>query len=185
MLLKLSEKLTKLKKINKMSIITPSIFVAEIAVPQSGNYFENGGNLQAFIDKYERKFMLALFGVTFYDEIKAGLAEDPIPTKWSNLVSDDLKLAIANYVYWHWKRDETTQSVGISETKPKAENSSVTNSEVKQVRAWNEMVDYARGLNLDVEVYPNWTKSYWRNYGYWYIGCEVSDIFYYQNSLNF
>lgn len=181
-----------------MSIITPSIFIAEISIPQTANYFENGGNLQEFIDKYEKKFLLELFGVTFYNELIAGLTPvpvepptdpetfEPIPQKWLDLVNDtDLKAMIANYVYYWWKRDETTQSMGISETKPKAENATVTNSVDKQVRAWNEMVRMVRLFDLSTTTYPNFIRRYWRRYNYWYHGCDVPEIYYFINSLNF
>lgn len=169
-----------------MSIITPSIFIAEIAIPQSTNYFENGGNLQEFIDKYEKRFLIELFGVTFYNEIIAGYGPPATDPKWTALVDDtDLKEMIANYVYWHWKRDETTQSVGISEAKPKAENATVTNSIDKQVRAWNEMVKMVRLFDLSTETYPNFVRRHWRRYDYWFFECEIPEIYYYQNTLGF
>lgn len=168
-----------------MSIITPSIFKAEIAIPQTANYHENGGNLQDFIDKYEKRFLIELFGVVFYNEIKAGLALDPIPEKWTALTDEtDLKEMIANYVYYWYKRDETTQSMGISEAKPKAENATVTNSKDKQERAWNEMVRMVRLFDLDLTVYPNFVCRYWRRYNNWYYGCDISDIYYPINEGN-
>lgn len=169
-----------------MSIITPSIFIAEISIPQTANYFENGGNLQEFIDKYEKKFLLELFGVTFYNELIAGLEEDPAPQKWTDLVNTtDLKEMIANYVYWHWKRDETTQSAGTSEVKTKTDNSTPVNSIDKQVRAWNEMVGMVRLFDLSTTTYPNFVRRYWRRYNSWFHDCEIPRIYYYENSLGF
>lgn len=171
-----------------MSIITPSIFIAEIAIPQKDNYFMNGGNLQEFIDKYEKRFMIELFGVTFYNEIIAGLGEDPVPEKWQQLVNEtDLKEMIANYVYYYWKRDETTQSAGTSEVKTKTDNATSVNSIDKQVRAWNEMVRMVRLFDLSTVTYPNFVRRYWRRYdwSYWFEGCGLPEIYFYINSLGF
>lgn len=172
-----------------MPIITPDIFTAEISIPQTGNYHENGGNVQEFIDKYETRFLKELFGVTFYNEFKAGLAVTPtvdIDPIWIALRDEtDLKAMIANYVYYWYKRDETTQSMGISEAKPVAQNASVTNSVDKQVRSWNEMVRMVRMFDLSTTDYPNFVRRYWRRYNSWYSGCEVPEIYYFINSLNF
>lgn len=172
-----------------MSIIAPSIFVAEIAIAQSENPYVDT-NIQSFIDKYERKFLRdELFGATFYAEILSGLAlldTNPAKAKWISLRDEtDLKQMIANYVYYWYKRNETTLSAGISEVKPKAQNSDVTNSIDKQVRAWNEMVHMVRLFDLSTTTYPNWVRKYWRNYGCWYYGCEISEIYYFKNTLDF
>jgi len=181
-----------------MSIITPSIFIAEISIPQTANYFDNGGNLQEFIDKYEKKFLIELFGVTFYNELINGLTPvpvepptdpetfEPIDPKWTVVVEEtDLKQMIANYVYWHWKRDETTQSAGTSEVKTKTDNSTPVNSIDKQVRAWNEMVGMVRLFDLSTETYPDFVRRYWRRYDSWFHDCDIPRIYYYENSLGF
>lgn len=172
-----------------MSIIAPSIFVAEIAIAQSENAYVDD-NIQKFIDKYERKFMLELFGATFYAEILAGLAlldTNPAKAKWISLRDEtDLKQMIANYVYYWYKRNETTLSAGISETKPKAQNADVTNSIDKQIRSWNEMVHMVRLFDLSTTVYPNWVRKYWRNYNYnyWWDGCDLAEIYFFKNTLD-
>jgi len=172
-----------------MSIITPSIFVGDIDIPQSANYHENGGNLQYFIDKYEKKFLIELFGVIFYNEMINGLALpdiDPDKAKWVAIVDEtDLKEMIADYVYYQWKIDETTQSTGISEVKPKAENANVTNSIDKQVKIWNEMVGMVRLFDLSTTTYPNFVRKYWRRWNNWFFECDVPEIYYHKNTLGF
>jgi len=169
-----------------MSIITPNIFVGEITIPQTTNQFENGGQVQLLINKYEPKFLKQLFGVTFYDEFLAGLLIDPVPAKWSALKDNpDLQSMIANYVYYWFKRNETTFSGGISELKAKAENAVTVNSVDKQVRTWNEMVEMVREFDLDIAVYPDWVKHRYVRYRYWSVGCGVPEIYYPINSLNF
>jgi len=164
------------------TIISPAIFKGEITIAQTENNFMVT-NVQEFIDKYEPKFLKKLLGVTLANDFVNGLAVEPIEAKWLALRDEtDLKEMIANYVYYFYKRDETTQSGGISEVKPKGANSTVTNSIDKQVRAWNEMVGMTRLFDLDTTVYPDYVRVYWRR---WYRGCEVDDIYYPINSLNF
>lgn len=172
-----------------MSIIAPSIFVGEITIPQSTNYFENGGNLQSFIDDYENEFLLKLFGATFYNEFMVGLGPPATDIKWTDLANNVvLKKMISYYVYVKWKIDETTQSFGISEGKPKAENASVTNSVDKQVKIWNKLVDLVRGFDLNTTAYPNFVKRHIYVCGCWYTSCchkKEPDIYYYDNTLGF
>lgn len=170
-----------------MSIVAPSDFIAEIAIPQTANYFSNGGNLQEFIDKYEKRFLLELFGATFYAELIAGLAVEPKPDPdiWAQLVDEtDLKQMICNYVYYWYKRDETTQSVGTGESKNKTDNATPVNSKDKQCRAWNEMANMVRFFDLSTVTYPNWVRRNWRRYSYWVRGCGIPEIYYNINETN-
>lgn len=86
-------------------------------------------------------------------------------------VADLLKQSpIANYVYWKWMEDQTTQTVGIGEAAAKAENSMLVSPATKMVRAWNEMIDWNKDLfgflYTNKETY-NWT-SYYYNDGWYY-----------------
>ena len=170
-----------------MSIITPRIFKAEITISQKSNPYMSD-NIQEFIDKYERKFLLELFGVIFYTEFMTALNTPPTDEKWYSLADNaDLKLMIANYVYYWYKQDETTQSMGISEAKPKAENASVTNSISKQVRTWNEMVRMVRLFDLDTTIYPDFVKRVW--YGtqwdyFYYVQNRIPEIYKYKNTFD-
>jgi len=170
-----------------MSIVAPSDFIAEIAIPQSANYFANGGDLQQFIDKYEKKYLIELFGVTFHNELIAGLAIEPKPDPdiWAQLVSEtDLKQMIANYVYYWYKRSEYTQSAGVGEVKPKTDNSTQSTSSLKMVRAWNEMAEMTRLFDLSTDTYPTFVRRHWRQYDRWFYGCYVPDIYFNINTQN-
>lgn len=171
-----------------MSIITPAIFKGEITIAQTENPYMVT-NVQDFIDEYDPKFLKELLGLALYNEFIAGLAVTPvedIDAKWIALRDEfDLQKMIAYYVYYWYKRDETTQSGGISENKPKSQNASPTNSVDKQVNAWNKMVDLTRLFDLDTNVYPDFSRVYWRRFDLRYCNFNnVSDIYYPINSLN-
>lgn len=76
---------------------------------------------------------------------------------------DDLKSPIANYVYWHWMKDNTTQTVGLGEVSSKAENAAVVSPSTKMVRAWNEMseciTELYRFLDTNYSVYTDWNSG--------------------------
>lgn len=48
---------------------------------------------------------------------------------------------IANYVYWQWMRQYSSQTVGVGVVKSKVENMMLVSPKDKMVTAWNEMVD--------------------------------------------
>jgi len=167
------------------TIIAPTDFTAELTIAQTENQYMIG-NVQEFIDKYEPKFLRALLGLTLANEFAAGREADPVEAKWTNLANNaDLIDMLKSYIYYWYKRDESTKSMGISEAKPKAENATTTNSINKQVRAWNEMVELARSFDLDLTIYPNWHRQYWERSYNWHSRCGVNEIFYHINSLNF
>ena len=166
------------------TIISPAIFKAEISIAQTENPYQNS-SVQEFIDKYEPYFLALLLGKGLAKEFADGLLEDPIDQKWIELRDEtDLKQMIANFVYYWFKRYETTKSMGISEVKPKAENAYPTNSVDKQVSAWNDMARMARFFDLDVSIYPLWVRPNFRNYRFWYSGCGVSEIYFNINGGN-
>lgn len=83
--------------------------------------------------------------------------------KWPGLrftVGTSKKSLIANYVYWHYLRDNHTFTTGSGEKKsPLAINALPT---AKLNRAWNEMVDWNFQLNdflnKEIATYPEYEK---------------------------
>lgn len=70
------------------------------------------------------------------------------------------KSPIANYVYWHWLKDQTTQTVGLGEVASKSENAQLVSPATKMVRAWNEMSEWVEELYYFMQTsyadYPEW-----------------------------
>lgn len=73
------------------------------------------------------------------------------------------KSPIANYVYWNYIKDQTTQTVSLGETASKSENASMVSPATKMVRAWNEMSEWLgelyRFMQMNYSSYPEWTFS--------------------------
>lgn len=163
-----------------MSIIVPNDFKGENTIAQvNGSVGGVNSTLQGFIDKYEPKFLRELLGTVLANEFVAGLQEDPIPQKWIELRDEtDLKPMLIDYVYYWYIRNEVTSTAGMGEVKGKTDNATRTSSSDKMCRAWNEMYMMARFFDLSTDIYPNFTRQYWRNYYNWFYGCGISNIFY-------
>lgn len=169
-----------------MSIITPNDFKGgEQAIAQLSNLGVQE-NVQSFIDEYETEFLKKLLGVDLYNDFIAGLALEPIPEKWVQLRDEtDLKMMIKCYVYYHYMESETTTTSGTGVIKAKNENSIPANNWDKLVKAWNRMANATRLFDLSTDTYPEFTRVYWRRYDWWHCGCEVDEIYYFKNTLNF
>lgn len=80
-----------------------------------------------------------------------------------NAGSGNKRSPIANYVYYHWIKDNNSFTTGSGE-KQSASTISVTVSPVsKMTRAWNEMaamnVELEQFLQSNLSVYPEWIAS--------------------------
>lgn len=170
-------------------IIDASVFVGEISIAGTDSPVTSA-NLDAFIAKYEPKVLKMLLGTALYEELLVGLAEDPIPSKWSDLKTTVTPI-VANYVYYWYIRDQVTRTTGVGNVKPKTENGSVSGDGLKQVRAWNEMAELCVDFNLNIVIatYPSYIPPNDRPYinrlpwGPWCWG-RWPEIYYPINSLN-
>lgn len=153
-----------------------------------------------FIGKYEDKYLYELMGKTLYEAYLAGIVEVPIPTKWTNLQdkirNNTSKVSpIASYVYWWYMRNQASQTVGMGQAKPAAENAVIVSNIDKMVRSWNEMVDQtnviAKFINDNKTDYPDYPYTpYWNNdapFYVWNINGEnhfcYPEIFHKKNTL--
>ncbi len=70
---------------------------------------------------------------------------------------------IANYVYYHWLKDNATQTTGVGEATAEAELADVASPAVKMVEAWNEMSKWISDLLAFLydkkETYPEWSDE--------------------------
>ena len=146
-------------------IIDKTYFIGEINIPglQSTDV---QAKLNVFINKYESEYLELALGYSFAKLFAAGLAADTPPTKWTDLkdgaeyenadgitkkwkgLSNSMKNSpIANYVYYWHTRDNATYTAPMGEVKGKSENSVSTSGAIKQMRAYNAMVDMTRSLH--------------------------------------
>ena len=149
--------------------------------------------LQFFITKYGAEFLKNVFGYELYSllllELEAKEADNSYvyPTRFDNIINgveytgtDNLlhkwrglifqddnesvkQSCIANYVYWHFIKDQNSQSVGLGEVKAQAQNALNVSPAVKMARAWNEMSTMLSELyyflDTNRETYPEWVND--------------------------
>lgn len=185
-----------------MSLIDTSYFVNELNVPNADKP-EVSEQLEAFIDKYEKRFLADLLGHGLYTDFTNGLASQPVDDIWTDLKNGTnytynqrrynypgIKNAIANYVYYWFMRNRATETTGIGEVVNKTDNAVRVSGSVKMSRAWNEMVTdvwkLVSFLDTNAVIYPGWSwyndthGGYWQNYNH----ARLKDMFYPINSFN-
>lgn len=160
-----------------MSTINTSYFYADLSIAQISQA-EISAAVTEFIDSKERELLIRLLGYELFKAYTAGILvstqkykdirdgkeyTDSLGrlSKWNGLaftVGTSKKSPIANYVYWHYIRDNYTFTTGSSEKKTDiAINAS---PDAKLVRAWNEMVrwnfELLDFLTVNVADYPEY-----------------------------
>jgi hypothetical protein len=150
-----------------MSLIDTSYFTGPIHIGGLSSQHVRA-KIEGYIEEYEPQFLSLLFGDVFYAEYVAGLELEDNAI-WTALQTEDLKKAIACYVYYYYMRDLETLTTSLGEQKPQTENSTQASGINKQVSAWNSMVIRVRKiydyLYANTETYPTWDNNY--QYGYY------------------
>jgi hypothetical protein len=169
-------------------LIDRTYFIGELNIPNTSNAAV-GSLLDLFIEKYEAKFLTEVLGYELYNAFKAGLLEEPIPQKWTDLKNGveytdqtgrtrlwpglitqppaDKQSPIANYVYYWYIRNNHSQTAAMGEVKSQNENAVTHSPALKMTRAWNEMSGWVCDLKdyLDSKKsdYPEWeSQDVWR-----------------------
>lgn len=167
------------------NIITKSDFTTDIKIANKSDVAVNE-DLTNFINKYEPRFLNMLFGPDFAALFVAGLAMDPVPQRWTDLLTPDLRIAMASYIYYYYQRDQYSQTVGIGVVKTNPQNALLWSARDKVARAWEEMKvicwNFQKFLKDDSEsetpVYPEWVVPTWyqlfyRQWALWSFGLDI------------
>lgn len=133
--------------------LSAAYFVGEIHIPNiSGSSTSETANLlqlQIMIAKYEPLFLEKLMGADLYAAYIAGIAAAIPDTRWATLQGKiyvtNLTLSVgfspaANYVYWHFIKNNASLTLVNAEVKAAHENFTSFTQREKLVKAWNEMV---------------------------------------------
>lgn len=132
-------------------------------------------DLQSFIDKYERHYLLRMFGVALYSlfiaDLAGGVPQDPRftavfePFEMQNACyfcdSQGMKEAIKALIYFHFERDRVTRSTPNGPKQSKGENSNnLDNVASDLVTRYNEGVDSFECIQYkmydDADTYPEY-----------------------------
>lgn len=177
-----------------MATIDTSYFYGERSIAGISQA-ETAAALAIFIDGKEDELMTRLMGYNLYKLYKAGITASTqiykdirdgkeytnslgIADKWVGLaftVGTSKRSLIANYVYWHYVRDNHTFTTGSGEKK--TDLAINVSPDVKLISAWNEMVNWIYALHdfltVSISTYPDYADV-----------VIDTELFTKQNSLN-
>ncbi len=155
-----------------MTLINSSYFIGERNIPNT-LYPEVSSLIDHLISEHQEEYLTSLMGYELFKLFEAGLLVTPTPDqkwldikngvaftgldgrakKWAGFVNATTLLSpIADYVYYWYSRNNSTQTAAMGEVQSKNENSSNVSSAGKQVRAWNDMVAKNKLLNEFLQV---------------------------------
>jgi len=158
--------------------LSAAYFVGELMIPNiSGTTVTELSNLHQLniaIAKYEPLYLEELLGEDLYTAYAAGIAAVSPLAKWTALRDKiyvtNLTLGIgfspaADYVYFHFMRNQATVSLMNTEGIPDHENFTAASVNQKIVAAWNDMVrlsdEIQDWLDEDTQLatYPEWLTA--------------------------
>lgn len=131
-------------------------------------YDEVISQVNDLVKEYQKEYLMGILGYDTYLLFAAGLAvvaPTPIDAKWlairdgvtftawdgrqyawTGLINADKDSPLADYVYYHWLRENQSHSSGIGETQAQPQAGRMTSSAQKQATAYNRMVKKNRIL---------------------------------------
>lgn len=144
-----------------MALIDESYFWGELELGnlfknQNGNLLTEAGTkavneLTLFINKYEPKYLEAMFGATLAAEMPAELI--------ALVVNEETKTSpIANYVYYFIMKSKASVTTQAGVIKNTVINTQIASAWDKMASAWNEMVD--TNLKIHQALYDTETLEY-------------------------
>lgn len=120
----------------------------------------NTSEIDAYILKYERIYLLKLLGAELYTlfvaDLSGGVPTDPIYTAIFDAferdvcnrieVSEGIKEMLLGFIYYEYCHDIAQNQTPIGATKPKNENSTVLGLNGITITRYNEAVDTAKAI---------------------------------------
>lgn len=135
-----------------MALLTTDFFVEPLVVPGLGDPGPVGTAVTASVERYidirEHEFLRLLMGDDMYEAFVDGLADYPVPDRWTALLNQlyDTTLhrsPVAGYVYFHWLRDQFPAMGASGDFTPQGKGAVTMGYNQRMVLAWNDMVDQA------------------------------------------
>lgn len=127
-------------------ILDNSYFKGEIFIPNligsSPVNQARSTELENFATIYESEYLELMFGETFAAAIIA--TPSSYTALMAYLLTQTKGSPLANYVYYHFRANELTQTTGAGEAVMNTENATLKNATYKLVKAWNNMVDMSQ-----------------------------------------
>lgn len=145
------------------NIITKSDFITTIKIANKSDAAVNE-DLTNFITEFEPEFLCQLFGETFASLFVTGIMNGD--QRFLDLLTPQLRKAIATFIFFHYIRDNYQQMVGVGVAESKAQNATIVSPRNKLWTTWfamvNECWNVQKLLSDDAGViYPEWVVPVW------------------------
>jgi hypothetical protein len=162
-------------------IIDNTYFIREISLPTD----QIGAELTSYIERFEPEILTKILGYDLYKQLTAGLAntypeqkwldlrdgcdyeQDEVYYHWRGLTNSTFESIIANYVFYYYTiyGSQFNSVFGLKQVL--GENSTQADYRHKQMRVYNQMVDWISEMSdfiewsnsVDSETYPNYNPS--------------------------
>lgn len=150
------------------NLIDTTYFIRDVSLPVD----EISADLTSYINTYEPEILTKILGYELYDNFITALAGTPgtewtnlrdgceyevgsLTYKWRGFINTKKESIIANYVWYNYVCNSDYYQSGFR--KSNTENSILVNPRPKQVKVYNQMVDWVNELN---EFITNNLSSY-------------------------
>jgi hypothetical protein len=173
-------------------IIDLTYFDGAISLSVLGNEAAINQAIQTYQEQYLRKVMGESLFLVFLSEAGAGSGFSSgfssgfggggavIPARWTWVLDGKtythngythifkgIRTAVAEFVYWNYRKYVTTSTLSSGEASGKSENADTVSADPKMIAAWNDMARSSRYLahmleylkdSNDADVYPEWDR---------------------------
>lgn len=117
------------------NLTIPNLTQKRIGVAQMQTQANVNDDISKYIKIYQKKYLEMMLGKTLAESITVEKAKEIF-------VDSDLLLSpLANYIFFHWMRDNASANTPTGEKKMSVANAINISSSGRISRAWNEMVD--------------------------------------------
>lgn len=174
-----------------MALIDTSYFYGDLSIAQITTEPVEA-SVKRFIALYETEVLTNLLGYELYKNYLAGVAANTQKykdirdgkeytnragrlTKWRGLVQKygtEKFSPVANYVYFHWLRDQASTTTGTGEKSSNAQNATSVSPRYKMARAWNQMVQW----NCELVEFLLSNQSDYPEFLNHYGDCELNNL---------
>jgi hypothetical protein len=128
--------------------------------------------LQDYIDKYEKRYLIELFGANLYDEFISDLDTNNIPQSpnfikvfnpfYENLtfrqliISEGIKEMLKGFIYFEYSKDLINQMTPYGNVRPISENSEPVSTLYSMIYArYNEAIKSYKAIQMYIQVNMN------------------------------
>jgi len=148
------------------NLIDYTYFKGKLSIPNIAETGSVQNRITALITDSQYEFLNKILGPSLYTQFAAWYAVMPLDQTsyfygllkgmvfssdgkycdWIGLQNDKKLSPLANFVYYCYQEEESTNSVSGGEAKTKSQNAVSASPVFKMVNAWNEMADYLKGF---------------------------------------